>query len=66
MEAERRLWGLGRGGVVAVLEVRAGFIHGGKAGAEKRSGLRCLRGGFFLGGSLKELLKTSIVLPGLR
>lgn len=65
VEAEWCLWSLGRSGVVTVLEVRACFIHRGKAGAEKRSGLRCLSGGLFLGGSLEELLKPNIVLSRL-
>lgn len=64
-EAERCLWSLGRGGVVTVLEVRACFIHRGKAGAEKRGRLRCLSGGLFLGSSLEEFLKPNIVLSGL-
>lgn len=51
--------------MVAVLEVRACFVHRGKAGAEGRGGLRCLSGSLFLGGSLEELLESNIVLSGL-
>lgn len=65
VEAEWRLRSLGGGGVVAVLEVGACFVHRGKAGAEKRGGLRRLSRGLFLGGSLEEFLKSSVVLPGL-
>lgn len=65
VEAERCLRSLGRGGVFAVLEVGACFVHRGKIGAEKYGRLRCLSGGLFLGGSLEELLKTSVVLSRL-
>lgn len=65
VEAERCLWSLGRGGVVTVLKVGACFVHRGKAGAEKRGGLRCLSRGLFLGGSLEELLKPNVVLSRL-
>lgn len=64
-EAERRLWSLGRRRVVAVLEVRACFVHRGKAGAEGRGGLRCLSGGLFLSRSLEEFLESNIVLSRL-
>lgn len=62
---ERRLWRFGWGGVVAVLEVGAGFVHRGEAGAERCGGLCCLSGRFFLGGSLEEFLKPHVVLPRL-
>ena len=51
--------------MVAVLEVGACFVHRGKAGAEKRGGLRCLGGSLFLGGSLEELLKPNVVFSRL-
>ena len=65
VEAERRLRCSRRGRVVAALEVRARFVHGGKAGAERRGGLRRLSGGLFLGGPLDEFPETNIVLPRL-
>lgn len=51
--------------MVTVLEVRACFVHRGKAGAEMCGGLRCLSAGLSLGGSLEEFLKFSVVLSGL-
>ena len=65
VEAERCLWSLGRGRVVAALEVRACFVHRRETGAERCGGLRCLSGGLFLGGSLEEFLKPNVVLSRL-
>lgn len=65
VEVKRCLRSPGRGGVVTVLEVGAGFIHRGKAGAEMHCGLRRLSGGLFLSGPLEELLETDIVLSRL-
>lgn len=51
--------------MVTVLEVRACFIHRGKAGAEGCGRLRCLSGCFSLSSPLEELLKPNVVLSRL-
>lgn len=65
VEIVRGLRSPGRGGVVAVLQVGARFVHRRKAGAEGRGRLRCLSGGLFLGAPFEELLQASIVLSRL-
>lgn len=65
VQSERRLRGLGRGGVVAALEVRAGFIHRGETGAERCGRLRGLSRRLLLRCPFEELLKPHVVLSRL-
>lgn len=65
VEALWCIWSARRGEVVTVLEVRACFIYRGETGTERCGRLRCLSGGFFLGGPFEELLKSNVVLSRL-
>lgn len=65
VEAIWSLGGPGRGGVVAVFEVRTGLVYRWKAGAERCGGLWGLSCGFLLCGAFEELLKTEVVFSRL-